>query len=498
MTSTFHGLQTAYKGLMAQQRALQTTGHNIANANTPGYTRQRVNFNASQAFPAPGMNAPSIAGQIGTGVDVESVQRVRDEFLDLQYRGESSRAGYWGKMHEAHIRMEDIMNEPTDSGLGVVMDDFWRAIEVLADNPSDKSAREVVRQQGETLADTYNYIVDSLTSVQQELKHELDGTTKQVNTLLEQIHNLNEDINRLEPHGYLPNDLYDERDRLIDELSELIPIEVKHAELDSRGNRHPSAPGPLEIHLKNAGDGESKILDADGFLEMTVTENESGNAVRSITFNSSSDEDDNIPLIIPLDIPSQHGKVAALVESYGYVEGEGEDAQVVGVYPEMLDELQGMMNEFVDNFNDRHSDGTTLNGGDAGDFFIFDEGENRLTLHENINNLDNIAASSNGVSGDGSNALVLSNQIEQLQESYRAIIGEMAVATNNAARMDYTSGVRQSTIDQNRLSMSAVSLDEEMVNMISFQHAYNASARQITMIDEMLDRIINGMGIVGR
>ncbi|MBM7631280.1 flagellar hook-associated protein FlgK [Geomicrobium sediminis] len=494
MTSTFHGLQTAYKGLMAQQRALQTTGHNIANANTPGYTRQRVNFNASQAFPAPGMNAPSIAGQIGTGVDVESVQRVRDEFLDLQYRGESSRAGYWGKMHEAYNRMEDIMNEPSDSGLGIVMDDFWRAIEVLADNPSDKSAREVVRQQGETLADTYNYIVDSLTSVQQELKHELDGTTKQVNTLLEQIHNLNEDINRLEPHGYLPNDLYDERDRLIDELSELIPIEVKHAENQPKDNRHPTALGPLEIHLKNSNGEESKILDADGFLEMTVNESESGNAVSTITFNHDTDEDSNVYL----DIPSQHGKVAALVESYGYVMGEGDDAQVIGVYPEMLEELQGMMNEFVTAFNTTHQAGQGLNESTGINFFTFDQQNNRLGIDNAINNLDNIAASGSGVSGDGSNALALSNQIEQLQESYRAIVGEMAVATNNAARMDYTSGVRQSTIEQNRLSMSAVSLDEEMVNMISFQHAYNASARQITMIDEMLDRIINGMGIVGR
>ncbi|GAJ97530.1 flagellar hook-associated protein FlgK [Geomicrobium sp. JCM 19055] len=489
MTSTFHGLQTAYKGLMAQQRALQTTGHNIANANTPGYTRQRVNFNASQAFPAPGMNAPSIAGQIGTGVDVESVQRVRDEFLDLQYRGESSRAGYWAKMHEAHIRMEDIMNEPSDSGLGIVMDDFWRAIEVLADNPSDKSAREVVRQQGETLADTYNYIVDSLTSVQQELKHELDGTTKQVNTLLEQIHNLNEDINRLEPHGYLPNDLYDERDRLIDELSELIPIEVKYAENQPKDNRHPTALGPLEIHLKNSNGEESKILDADGVSKMTV--HESAGVVESIRFEGN----------IEMDIPSQHGKVAALVESYGYiteeVDAEG-NAIVQGVYPEMLDELQSMMEGFVTAFNQSHREGQGLNDSTPNNFFTFDQQNNRLGIDNAINNLDNIAASGSGVSGDGSNALALSNQIEQLQESYRAIVGEMAVATNNAARMDYTSGVRQSTIEQNRLSMSAVSLDEEMVNMISFQHAYNAAARQITMIDEMLDRIINGMGIVGR
>lgn len=95
--STFHGLEMAKQALFTQQAALYTTGHNIANANTEGYTRQRVNFEANSAFPAAGRNRPEIPGQIGTGVKAGSVQRIRDEFLDVQFRGENSLAGYWEK-----------------------------------------------------------------------------------------------------------------------------------------------------------------------------------------------------------------------------------------------------------------------------------------------------------------------------------------------------------------------------------------------------------------
>ncbi|MFB4161673.1 flagellar hook-associated protein FlgK [Geomicrobium sp. JSM 1781026] len=462
MGSTFHGLHTAYKGLMAQQQALKTTGHNIANANTPGYSRQRVNFSASQAFPAPGMNAPSIPGQIGTGVDVDSVQRIRNEFLDQQFRGEHGKAGYWEKVHESYIRMEDIMNEPTDHGLSSVMDEFWQALQVLADNPNDNSAREVVRQQGEALADTYNYMQSSLQTVQIELDKELEASVNKVNNLMQQIQDLSNDINRMEPHGYVPNDLYDQRDRLIDELSEYLPIEVERVG-EAGGNSHPIAMGPIQIHLTDAnGDRiEDGLIVPFDDLPALVYE-DGGISINEIT-----------------DLGNL-GKISALHQS------------VHDTYPNMMGDLQDMMSSFVDAFNGVHNDGSD----ESVDFFNFSG--DTLELSEAIrNNIQNINAGSSG-SSDGSNALLLAAEIDELAEGYRTIIGQMAVKTSNAARNDYNSQSRLSTIDGNRMAMSAVSLDEEMVNMITFQHAYNAAARQITVIDEMLDTIINRMGVVGR
>src|SRR5690625_1031130 len=104
--STFHGLEVAKKALYAQQRGLYTTGHNIANVNTDGYSRQRSNFETTTPYPPQSLFKPKIPGQMGTGVKVGTVQRVRDQFLDFQYRGENSRANYWQTRSEALSRME--------------------------------------------------------------------------------------------------------------------------------------------------------------------------------------------------------------------------------------------------------------------------------------------------------------------------------------------------------------------------------------------------------
>ncbi len=226
--STFQGLETARRGMYTQQTALQVTGHNVANANTPGYTRQRINFEQTSPFPSPSFNKPQIPGQIGTGVEAGSVQRIRDSFLDVQFRGENNKLGYWETKANSLMKMEEIMNEPSDSGLAKTMDMFWQSLQDLAVNPKNSGARSVVRQRGMALAETFNYLSNSLTTIRQDLNNEINVTEKEVNSLLKQVHNVNQQIGDVEPHGLLPNDLYDERDRLIDSLSKLVNINVTY------------------------------------------------------------------------------------------------------------------------------------------------------------------------------------------------------------------------------------------------------------------------------
>src|SRR5699024_4470260 len=109
--------------------------HNIANVNTAGYSRQRVNFETTSPFPMPSRVMPTIAGQIGTGVEIGTVERVRDQFLDMQFRAENSRANYWSAKSEALSRMEDLLNEPSEDGLSAQMDLLWQALQDLADHP---------------------------------------------------------------------------------------------------------------------------------------------------------------------------------------------------------------------------------------------------------------------------------------------------------------------------------------------------------------------------
>src|SRR5699024_10179737 len=257
--STFQGLEVARKALFAQQSALYTTGHNISNVNTEGYSRQRVNFEATTPFPVPSRFQPQLPGQMGTGVQIESVQRMRDQFLDAQYRSEHSKLGYWTTKQEALSRMENLLNEPSDTGLSNRMDLFWQSLQDLADHPENTGARAVVGQRGLALAETYNHLSQNLGAIREDLKNQLinsvdndlseGNVTSEINLLLNNINELNKNIQEIEPHGYVANDLYDQRDRLIDELSNYMNIEVTYRDSSTSELESEIAEGVASIEL---------------------------------------------------------------------------------------------------------------------------------------------------------------------------------------------------------------------------------------------------------
>ncbi|KYD16914.1 flagellar hook-associated protein FlgK [Saccharococcus caldoxylosilyticus] len=539
MLSTFHGLEAAKRGMMTQQAALYVTGHNVANANTPGYTRQRVNFVTTEPFPAPGLNRPQIPGQMGTGVTAGSIERVREYFLDIQYRGENNKLGYWEARADAVAKMEDIMNEPSDSGLAKTMDQFWQALQDLSVNPENEGARSVVRQRGLAVVETFHYLANSLSQIQTDIGTQIGVTVTQINSLAKQISELNQQIASVEPNGYLPNDLYDERDRLIDELSKLINVQVeKH---QTGGNAPATAEGTYDIYFLNGNekvylvqggnfqsisfpDGQDVDGDKDHIQEMPpaagVTILQAGGTSVSFTSNNQA----TFPM----------GKLRGLIEAYGYVVQDSNNQPIVtGIYPDMLNNLDKLAYTFGKLFNAVHEKGYGLNGKTGASFFggLGQEAKGAaktITLSADINDLANIAASTEeGKPGNGNNAINLANVGSMLlssdtisllgiqtpislsglnlpltsgtiQTNYQGWIGKLGVDGEQANRMKNNSDVLRQSVEERRQSVSSVSLDEEMMNMIKFQHAYNAAARQITVVDEMLDKIINGMGIVGR
>ena len=162
MRSTFFGLETAKRGMTIHQTALNVTGHNISNANTTGYTRQRVNFSTTLPYPSVGLNRPDIPGQLGTGVKAESIQRIRDQFADVQYREQNTKFGYFNSLNESLVKMEEIMNEPSDSSLQYTMEQFWNSLQTLSANSENTGARALVSANGQMVADAYNYNYNSL------------------------------------------------------------------------------------------------------------------------------------------------------------------------------------------------------------------------------------------------------------------------------------------------------------------------------------------------
>ncbi|RNA67568.1 flagellar hook-associated protein FlgK [Alteribacter keqinensis] len=515
--STFHGLETARRAINTQQSAIHTTGHNIANANTQGYSRQRVNFTPTEAFPNPGFNKPSIPGQLGTGVKAGEIERIRESFLDLQYRKENNKHGYWSARHTALEKIEDIMNEPTEDGIAQTMDRFWQSLQDLSVYPEDSGARSVVRQNGIALAETFNYTAQSLEAVQRDYKNQLGVENTRVNSLLDQINNVNQQIASVEPHGYLANDLYDARDNLVDELSEYVNISVE--QVSSGGMAKENAAGRYTI----------KLLNEHG-QDMGVTL-VNGRSLEAARFELSYDEDSG--LIDGISVGGEtfdpeefnsYGKLKGSIETHGYLA----DGEEFGLIPEMMQSIDQMVYAFTSAFNDVHESGMSLyemaNGEESIAFFDFAGGLNisagnvkgaalGLKVTDDIlGDLDKIAAATvtggEAFSGDGSNALALANvkdnplnfgdSTTNVQSFYQGVIGALAVSTNEAERMSRNTDQLRESVDDRRQSISGVSLDEEMTNLIKFQHAYNAAARNMTTIDEMLDRIINGMGVVGR
>ncbi|WP_431029174.1 flagellar hook-associated protein FlgK [Lysinibacillus sp. LZ02] len=515
MRSTFMGLEASKRGLFVQQSALYTTGHNISNANTLGYSRQRVNMQATPGYPYPGLNSPTYPGHLGTGVEAGSIQRIRDQFIDRQYRQETNKLGYWESTTQSISQMEDIMTEPSEFGINQAFTDFWKSMEDVIDNPKDTAGRQVMISKGQALAEAFNYMDTQLKLIQGNIGNEINVSTEKVNSILKQIAAINKQILAVEPNGYVPNDLYDARDLLVDELNEYIPVSISMVE--SGGLAKDVAEGSMTIKFKPfEGGPEITLVDGKNYATLATTDtngapidgdvdDQTTNGFAEFGAINVSDLGDppadaltNAVATIDYNtLEPSKGKLLSLVDAYGHSGGEG-------LYPEMLKKLDVLVNDFITAFNEQHKKGFDLDGAPGVDFF---SGTSARDIKVEITDPKQIAASgAAGEEGNNENIRLLAQlhsdtrpnlQNGTFQTYYKSLTGELAVKGQEAIRNAYNSGTLHLQIANSRASMSSVSLDEEMTNMITFQQAYNANARMITVVDEILEKIINGMGRVG-
>ncbi|MFF5993798.1 flagellar hook-associated protein FlgK [Lysinibacillus sp. KU-BSD001] len=572
MRSTFMGLEASKRGLFVQQSALYTTGHNISNANTLGYSRQRVNMQATSGYPYPGLNSPQYPGHMGTGVEASSVQRMRDEFTDRQFRQETNKLGYWDSTLKSINQMEDVLSEPSEFGINQSFTEFWKSFQDLSKDPTDSAARKVVVARGESLAEAFNYNYTQLETIQGNLGNEIAVSTQQINTILEKIAMINDQVKTLEPNGYVTNDLYDARDVLIDELNEYLPVSIER--VPSGGRASEVAEGSLTVKYNftdNAGQRQSIVLvNGKDFASLSVNglnNQQINGSLPANYFNNITVTDPNssgkVGLVTPGTPPSygpgnvtynnfesSRGKLIALIDSYGYAQRDatgnlvmqpsGTDPVIKGTYPEMMADLNLVAKTFVEVFNEAHALGYTLDGSTAstngGAFFTVsttDPAAKTMKVSDDLIKDPNLVAASSrkGEEGNGRWAMELSNlQYKKITENYTftntfdpnpapstpptlprpnhlggftfqdfytGMVGDLAVMGDKAITNQFNSQTQMITVSNARSSMNSVSLDEEMTNMITFQQAYNANARMITVVDETLDKIINGMGRVG-
>ncbi|MDR2733853.1 MAG: flagellar hook-associated protein FlgK [Spirochaetota bacterium] len=226
MLSTFHGIEVGKRGLQTHQQGLHVVEHNIANMNTEGYSRQRITFEAMQPLFVPGLSREETPGQIGMGGVVQSITRVRNEFIDDRIMEETSNLGYWQITYDRLHQIEQLHNESSEETIRNDLDQFWKSWEKLNINPDDHATRAVVRETGITLSRSISKNFDRLFNLQTNIDTEIQIKIEEINAFARQIAELSDQIRKSEQIGDNPNDLWDKRDLLVEKLSSIINVNV--------------------------------------------------------------------------------------------------------------------------------------------------------------------------------------------------------------------------------------------------------------------------------
>ncbi|MDR1219904.1 MAG: flagellar hook-associated protein FlgK [Treponema sp.] len=334
MTSTFTGIEIGKRAINANEQAINTTGHNLSNASTKGYSRQRIEFSAFDPIYLPGLNREQTAGQIGQGVVIQRIERARDQLLDRRIVAQASNEGYWGS-RDPYVRMlEQAYLEPGENSIRSKMDAFWDSWQELATYPSDTAPRNAVIERGKTLVDAIQDRYSRLKGLQDMADEDITLRIQQVNKLTREIAGLNHDIQRIKAQGDNPNDLLDRRDLLVDQLSSYVNITI-----DSRD------PDEYMVHT----DGMVLVQGSIGrqfALEPAPALPDGTQGYSRITWADTGEE-----------MHFRSGGVAALVDL------RDETIQ------QEIQTLDSMTINFVDLVNEVHRNAYGLNGSTGEDFF---------------------------------------------------------------------------------------------------------------------------------
>jgi flagellar hook-associated protein 1 FlgK len=432
---TLQGLQTALSGLIASQEAINTTGHNITNANTPGYSRQTAVMQTNTPLPIEAMSQLTGAGgQMGTGVTVTTFTRIRNIYLDAQYRTQNAALGAASTEANELQQAQSAFDEPSSSGISSQLSAFWSSWSSLADSPSSEAAREGVVSTGKQLATTLNQLSSQIATISNQATQQyasITGPTGEVQGAATQIAQLNHQILLSEQAGEKPNDLLDRRDQLIDQLSELANVTVTQA-----------ANGTDTVSF---GDAAKPLVEGS-----TV------NWPQELT-------------------KAAGGQLGALLNVSGPA---GQLASYQGALNEVASMLAGSVNAL-------HTSTPFFSGNTAATIAVAVTPAQVQTSSPAAAGGNNVAQAIAALRGGAADS------------RYAGLIAQVGSDVQTAQDDQTTAQAVVSAIGNQRQSVSGVSLDEEMTNLISFQRGYEASARTLTAMDQMLETLIDHTGMAG-
>jgi flagellar hook-associated protein 1 FlgK len=460
MPSSFSGLSTALSALTAQRRALDVAGQNIANANTEGYSRQRVELTSVGGSAVPAVW--SIWHGAGAGVAVAGVDRVRDAFLDARNNTEHAANAYLSNEQQVYGQVEQLISEPGDTGLQAQLADVWAAWHDVANNPRDLAARSTLLQQAATVAGSLNSRHEGLGSLWSASRDQLDALVADVNSTAGTLAELNQAVVRAQAAGLPANELADQRDQLVLKLADLA--------------------GATAVRRD---DGAVNVLLAGSTLV-------SGASVRQLGATGARRLDDQatVPAALqwldngtPATVPS--GQIASVMQTLGVT---------VPHYADALDQVAARLASTV---NAQHAAGYDLSGTAGGTFFV---GTTAASIAVAITDPAAVAASATpGGNLDGGNAdamAALATVAGGADLSYRQLVAELGATTHTVNQRAAIQANLTAAAGAAVASVSGVSLDEEMANMLTYQRAYEAAARVVSTVDSVLDTLINRTGLV--
>lgn len=538
MRSTFAGFTTATLALNASHRALEVTGQNIANINTPGYTRQRLDIKSLYLRGGEFYNSNPNA-RIGFGVEITGVSQLRDPFLDIQYRLQMAKLGTTDAQVAGYEKLANILDETNSSGIKVALSDLASQLQKLAQNPNSKEYDSMVRSSSQILLNLFHQNAADLQEVRKDLTSEFrDTTIPDANKIIQNIAELNESIKNSEILGNPALELKDERNELIDELASYLPISVKYRDHDLGAG---FTVEELDIYYTDA-DGTSYKLLSDNLAGMLST-NADGQPVELYITDAYGKGPEEITNSIGEGVLK--GTLDILNKSGGF-DDPPSDVRGIGYYEKSLDALVA---EFAEVLNDLN----TVKLNPDGTPELTDPADpdsepvrTKNVLFEVIDNTKPMSASNIKIAdgwANGEYGITTSKVMVPNPDGTPSTDGEGATADENVLKMVKAMSADQefckpgstepffkgnfyncfvnienilnidlkagnSTLDNKitvinqtadlKDSVSGVSLDEEGINLLHYQQSYSAAARLMTTLDEALDKLINGTGVVGR
>lgn len=546
--TTFLGFDIATRGLYAAQRGLTSVNHNIDNVNTPGYSRQQLLQRASRP-----MLVADGSGMLGTGTDVTGIQRVRDEYLDVKYRSEAQYLGEWDVKNTLLEEMQAMYNEPSNSGFNAVLNSFYDVLQQLSTDPSSHSTRAAVKEKAVMVAKYFNSVATHFEYLQNDVNNIIYAKVQEINSLADQIAKLNMQIYNYEVTGNTANDLRDQRGYLVDQLSRLVNIqayEVNCGKLPSGrddmrfvvvisgkplvdhnqvcrldtvqrenkknaedienlyevvwedGNTLNVKSGELRGYL-DIRDGNDGLNSGPDFRGIPYYQRKMNEFVRVFarTFNEG---------VIDTDGDGNLDKINGHVDGYtlNSVETDPPEPPAGIRFFTMLDEYGRPMSsaDFASTAAAVIDDPTTPGVNEQLDVMYSYITAKNFSISSDIDSdpTNNICTS--GSAGEVGNIENLRSIMGMRHNTYmfkegapedfiKTVISSMGVDGQQAkAHLDNQS-IMTSQIDNRRQSISGVSIDEEMANLVRYQHAYNAAAKMIQTYSEILDILVNRLGI---